>query len=630
MIIGEILLSAALVCILCDFSLQIMSGWRKKGYRKLSLSFMFASFAFAASALLLLVYFFLSNNFSIQCVYQRSSSNLEWYYKISAAWSGQSGSLFLWSTLLLAVYSAFRYSAARKGVYKGKLVFILFAGISALFLSMTMISHPFADLGYQPTDGLGLNPLLKSSWNLPHPPSVFAAFACLTVPFTIAVSKLYGRQTQGLDDIQEISVRLSWLFLSLGLLFGGAWAYEVGWGGYWSWDPVETGLLIPWLVCAAYFHGKQFPVEWRVKEFTMASSFFFIIFLAYIARGGGYSVHAHGQPTSSPGFEAALILIFLLIILPFFISRLMPRGKTGATYDEQAKFSMVSYFLLFLLILICFVGVAYPVLLYKITGVQTFMRPEFYETLGFPVVMMFALILAVRLLIKHFKISTTAIILISVLTVSSLFALGTVWAFPSNNIYFNFGLPILTFTAATVLCDLLRNLRLMKHRKLHFPKAFTHITHIAIILLLIGAIASSEVKETFQAPLAPGQSVHISHNIQVKLDDAFYAYKSGSGNFEADAHVTVYEGSRIIGSGTVKAFEDPHWGPRTETYILRDFRFDIYIVLLELVNGTGGSVQAIFELSFIPLISLVWMGSAILIVTIFLSIIFYKKRTLDY
>lgn len=287
------------------------------------------------SALILIIHL-LSVNASYEYVYNHSSTDLSWFYRLSAFWAGQEGSLLLWTWATLAMLMLVRYTGHTRELSETKLMDIttmITMAIVSVFLILLVIDSPFSAFRILPSGtveptnwnpfavlynvpyGQGMNPLLRNPWMAVHPPILFLGYAAFTIPFAAAIGNLItkdGRWTLVARDW----MRLAWLFLTLGIGLGGFWAYEVlGWGAwYWTWDPVETSSLIPWITSTAYLHAQTRTRHGEygfLAPLLAVASFILVIFATFVTRSGIWaSVHSWQDFTT----EGAVIAIFLVIL----------------------------------------------------------------------------------------------------------------------------------------------------------------------------------------------------------------------------------------------------------------------------------------------------------------------------
>ncbi|KKL46879.1 hypothetical protein LCGC14_2341140, partial [marine sediment metagenome] len=270
-----------------------------------------------------LLYAFLTDDFQVAYVAGNSSRDLHWTYTVSAVWGGQEGSLLFWAWLLSVFSMIVLLTNRRQNRALMPSVTAIMMGVLLFFLVLvTFVTSPFARLGYIPVDGQGMNPLLQNPGMLFHPPTLLIGYVGFTVPFAFAMAALITGQ---LGDIWIRSTRrwtiFSWFFLAVGIILGARWAYvELGWGGYWAWDPVENASLMPWLAGTAYLHSvmiqerKNMLKVWNVVLILM--TFLLSIFGTFITRSGLISsVHSFGQSALGPFFLAFIVVTLLAVII---------------------------------------------------------------------------------------------------------------------------------------------------------------------------------------------------------------------------------------------------------------------------------------------------------------------------
>lgn len=275
-------------------------------YATIAEDLLHASTSACFAALMLLIYYFLTDNFSVWYVYANSNLEMPILYKLSAVWAGREGSLLLWAFLTLLVTSLY-ISANRKDLIKLRVGLIMSAFSSYLLIILEFYSNPFITIPYLPTNGYGLNPLLRTFEMAIHPPVVFLAYSLSALLFSVALSQ---SAKGGSASDQKVIARLSWLFLTLGIVIGGWWAYRtLGWGGFWGWDPVENASLLPWITLTLYFHLRKH------RELFAYLTFTFVLFATFVTRGGIISsVHSFGSDYSGYMYLAPL----LASLIPIF------------------------------------------------------------------------------------------------------------------------------------------------------------------------------------------------------------------------------------------------------------------------------------------------------------------------
>lgn len=268
----------------------------------------------------IIVYAFVVGDYSIKYVNSYSDSSMPLFFKLTSYWGGLDGSLMFWVTLL-AIFASVAINVNRE---RHRLLIpwvVAVISMTQMFFLFLMVIHnnPFeTHLLSTPADGRGLNPLLQNFYMVIHPPMLYLGFVGMTIPFAFGLAALITGQ---LDDSWLRAVRrwtmTSWLFLSLGLALGGLWAYEeLGWGGYWGWDPVENAGLLPWFTATAFLHSVMVQERrgmlkvWNLSLVIM--TFFLTIFGTFMTRSGiVQSVHAFGEDREL----AWMFTIFMIVIL---------------------------------------------------------------------------------------------------------------------------------------------------------------------------------------------------------------------------------------------------------------------------------------------------------------------------
>ncbi len=288
-------------------------------------------------AIVLMTYYLLNVNAAYNYVYQHSSADLALVYKISALWAGQEGSFLLWTWFILLMLLFMQYTGHTKYLVNTKLMGMtrsISLLIASVFLLLLVLKNPFAVyyaipggmleltnwdafvVPYEIPYGQGMNPLLRNPWMAIHPPVLFLGYAAFTIPFAAAIGNLVLNDNRW-TKIAADWMRISWLFLTLGIGLGGYWAYEVlGWGAwYWTWDPVETSSFIPWVAATAYLHAQTRTSHGEYKflaPMLAVVSFILVIFATFVTRSGMWaSVHSWQDFTS----EAMVIAVFLAILI---------------------------------------------------------------------------------------------------------------------------------------------------------------------------------------------------------------------------------------------------------------------------------------------------------------------------
>ena len=354
-----LLLAAFVVCAYAATSSFIGGRQRSARLIESGIGAFYLLTALMTMASAVLVHAFVTENYSIRYVDRYSDSVQPLFYKLTSYWGGLDGSIMFW-VFLLAVFGSIAVATNRER--QRELIPYVVTVISCVqlffLLVMVLSKAPFTTyLTQVPADGRGLNPLLQNPYMVIHPPSLYIGFVGMTIPFAFGMSALI---TGHLDDSWLRAVRrltmFAWIFLSLGLTLGMIWAYEeLGWGGYWGWDPVENAGLLPWFTATAFLHSVMVQERrsmLRVWNVTLVIlTFFLTIFGTFMTRSGVVqSVHAFGEDPELAmmfGIFMAIILIVSFGLVIYRLPLLRARHELDSWASREAAFLLNNWILLF-------------------------------------------------------------------------------------------------------------------------------------------------------------------------------------------------------------------------------------------------------------------------------------------
>jgi len=350
-----------------------------------------ASTGFVVVSSLSLLYLLISRDFRIAYVYEHSDRQLSLPYTISAFWAGPSGSLLFWTLVLSMLGTAFLTLNRRDRDGTSAYAAGFIASLQAFFLFLcSFLLNPFLRLPHAPHDGLGLNPLLRNPEMLFHPPCLYLGYAGFSIPFALAMGALMkGPVPEDILDRIRGWMLFSWSFLTLGNVLGAQWAYvELGWGGYWAWDPVENASLMPWLTATASIHSSS---VWRRTGALRGSSLVFLtltflltIFGIFITRSGVLSsVHAYG---SSPVGGAFLISLGAISVLSASLLALRWKADGGLPTEEGTAATVVTLMNLAIAFMVAaiFFGTLFPLASELISGERAELGRAFFNRASIP------------------------------------------------------------------------------------------------------------------------------------------------------------------------------------------------------------------------------------------------------
>ena len=356
--------------------------------------YLLAAIMTAASAVI--VYAFVTGDYSIRYVQRYSDNGQPLFYKLTSYWGGLDGSIMFWVFLLSLFGSAAIYINRERHRELIPYVVAIIATVEMFFLLLMVVhNNPFDTyLTESPADGAGLNPLLQNFYMVIHPPTMYLGFVGLTIPYAFGMAALI---TGYLDDSWLRAVRrwtmVSWLFLSIGLGLGMIWAYEeLGWGGYWMWDPVENAGLLPWFTATAFLHSVMVQERrgmlrvWNVSLVIM--TFFLTLFGTFMTRSGiVQSVHSFGQdPVLSKLFSIFMIsmLVFSFGWVIYRMPLLRARNELDSWLSREAAFLFNNWILLFCAGFVLF-ATMFPTLSEAITGERITVGPPFFNQWMIPI-----------------------------------------------------------------------------------------------------------------------------------------------------------------------------------------------------------------------------------------------------
>jgi cytochrome c-type biogenesis protein CcmF len=351
---------------------------------------MFALFALVSLALLCLFYAFATLDFQLEFVAQNAARSMALHYRIAALWGGQAGSLLLWTWMTLAFAAAAIHVQRRERTLVPWVCAVLALNAAFFLLLLNFASNPFDKLPPQHvmSDGNGLNPLLQHPVMMIHPLVLYTGLTGFSVPFAFALAALLsGQLGTAWMRITRRWTLLAWGFLSIGILLGGRWAYEVlGWGGYWAWDPVENASFMPWLAATAYLHSVMVQEKrdmLKIWNFVLIGlSYGLCLFGTMITRAGLVrSVHAFAQ-TEIFGvlfaWYVGVAFVAFTAALLYRVPALRSPNKLESVVSREASF-VINNWLFMAILAVVFFGTLYPKFSEFIQGREVLFGPQWFD-----------------------------------------------------------------------------------------------------------------------------------------------------------------------------------------------------------------------------------------------------------
>ncbi len=589
--------------------------------------------AAATVATLALLGLLVTSDFRVEYVASYTSKALPLVYKLSAFWAGQAGSLLLW-LWLLTVYG-FLVSMSRRDESLAVRAAVLLAAVSVFFGLVTVaVTPPFATLAEPPADGNGLNPLLQNFGMAVHPVTLYLGYVGLAVPFAFALASLLaGRRTDEWIRRSRLWTLFSWLFLSIGILTGAQWAYvELGWGGYWGWDPVENASLLPWLTATAYLHSvmvQERRGSFRGWNFFLASlTFMLTVFGTFLTRSGVLS-SVHAFPNTGLGLW---FLAFMGVCLAAMFIALSQRpgvlSDESATSEKDIRVGILSReasilitnFLFLASTFAVFWGTLFPLISKAFGRGEVAVDAGFYNRANLPVWFLVMVLLSIcpilawknttgRDFLSRFRWPLAG----AILAVAAGFAEGIRGALTSAV------LAAAGLTLGSVISEMARAIAARRRSTgeslltaaygaaTRDRRKFGGLTvHLAVALIAIGISGAALGTADQTANLAVGQSMQVG-GYEITYNDL--TMRDEPNQTVVVAALTVKQGGRVLGTlQPRKAFFENYEEPATEVAVMGSLARDIYAIL----GGWSEDKSATLRIIINPLMAFLWLGGYVL------------------
>jgi cytochrome c-type biogenesis protein CcmF len=588
-----------------------------------------AVMVFLTLAAISLVEALLADNFQLKYVASTSNRALPTFYKFSSLWAGMEGSLLFWAWLLAAFSLVCVVTYRRQQTLLMPYVTAVLMVVATFFISMIVfVTNPFETLANPPADGRGLNPLLQHWAMVIHPPILYLGYVGFTVPFAFAIAAMLSGQVG--NEWMKITRRwtiIPWFFLGIGIMLGGKWAYmELGWGGYWAWDPVENAALMPWLCGTAFLHSviiqekKNMLRVWNMVLIIL--TFTLCIFGTFLTRSGVISsVHSFTQSSLGPLFLGFVGLIatssFTLMGLRLHLL------KSDVRMDSVV--SRESVFLLNNVVFLgaCFAvfwGTLFPVISEAVRGVKITVGAPWFNAVLVPISLLLLLLTGVGPLVAWRKSSAEHLKKMFMLpAVGAVVTLIILLVAGVRHFYALISFALSVFVTITIIAEYHRGAIARGHTNGEsYPLALWHllmknkrryggyVVHFGMVLIFIGVTGKAFTEEA-EKQLKPGESIKIGNYELVYQDTK---------RFE-DPNKVVIESRMVVkrdGKELETIYPQKHFyivqqQPTTEVALFSNLREDLYVVLGEHQAETNA---ATFHIYLNPLVMWVWIGGMVL------------------
>jgi cytochrome c-type biogenesis protein CcmF len=559
----------------------------------------------------MLLWVFARTDLSVALVYENSHSAKPFIYKVAGTWGNHEGSMLLWVTVLAAAGAVFALLSRRTGERTLLAALGAQAALALGFYAFLLIaSNPFARLSPPPIEGRGLNPLLQDPGLAFHPPTLYLGYVGLSVAFSLAVGALLtGEVDARLARAMRPWVLGAWILLTLGITAGSYWAYyELGWGGWWFWDPVENASLMPWLAATALLHSiNVLAARGALKAWTMmlaVIAFSMSMVGTFLVRSGVLtSVHAFAIDPERGTFLLALLGIYVGAAFTLFAVR-------GASLKEGAPFELVSRetglvinnLLLSVILGIVFLGTLYPLFVEAVSGEKLSVGAPYFNSVAGPLALLLAMLVGVGPLLSWRRERRPVLKLLTVpaLLGASALAIGFIVA-PDIGILPRLGLTVAAYLAAASI------LPLIGRNPLRTPLATWGmvVAHCGIAVALAGMAANAAFTSERLAVAKPGETLSVGPWL-VQFEGVTPAAGKNWTAIEAELDATHGSGAVVLQPQT-RYFTDPPT-ETNEAAIETFWNGQLYTVVGK-PDGTGGWQ---LRLWWKPFVTLIWAGGALI------------------
>ncbi len=590
-------------------------------------------------AVIALEYLLITHHYQTEYVANVSNNDATLFFRMTALWGGQNGSLLFFSWLMSLFTGAVLIT--KWGSVRSLIPYVtaVMNGVLIFFIGLiTFVANPFEQLPFFPVDGQGLNPLLYHWGMIIHPPVLYIGFVALVVPFAFAVAALVTRQPG--DLWMRTSRRwtlIAWVFLSGGLLLGGRWAHDVlGWGGYWGWDPVENAAFIPWLVATPFLHSvmmqenRGMMKRWNVALVIL--TFCLMVEGTFLTRSGVInSVHTFAQSAIGPLFMSFIAIVFFGCLF-LFISRWQDLES-----DNELD-SLISRESAFLLNNLLFIGLAFtvwwgthfPLISEALTGNKIVVGPPFFEKTTAPLFALLLLLMGIAPLMPWRQVTSRKLIgvlkwpaLVGVATMLLIYTLTWI-KMPGAVIGFGF----CAFSLTTTLLEYWRGIhaRHKAHGENYWQALIRlaarnrrryggYLVHLGVILTAIGIIGMEFYQVETQQNVQRGESMTISSPFVGTYELTYLDLNTPpkpNPNIEiVEATLQVSRDGRVL--GTIQPYREffiQQQQPMTIPDTHREIATELYVIVAGW-EGTGES--ATFKAFINPLINWIWLGGLVFV-----------------
>jgi len=572
----------------------------------------------------------ITRNYELKYVVEYTSNNLSVFYALSAIWAGQAGSLLVWAWLLSLFTAITLYQNRNKNLLLMPYVSATLSGILLFFIVLLVfVSSPFERMPFLVQEGQGLNPLLQNPGMMFHPTTQYLGYVAFSIPFAFAIGALLTRK---LDSEWITSTRrwtlFAWFFLTLGIIIGAEWAYvELGWGGFWGWDPVENASFMPWLTGTAFLHSVMIQERrsmlkiWNVVLILL--TFLLTILGTFITRSGIIaSVHAFSESTL--GYIFLLFMAITLVFSTYLVitrrEELKSRNKLDSFLSRESSF-LFNNLLLLAVAFATLWGTLFPMISEAVRGIKITVGPPFFNTVTLPIGIALILLTGICPLIAWRKASVNNFFRNFLIPSGVLVTVFLILLFSGiREIYPLLSFSLISFVISSILMEFYRGVKARMRYDHNVFRAFFnllskfrrryggYIVHIGVMLMFIGMTGISAFSMEKEGVLKKGESMTIKNYklTNIGVDQ----YKTAVADV-ISASLRVEKDGKFLGiMNPSKEFHTLQEQLVTEVAIRSNYKEDLYLILGSVQND--GSI--FLKVKVNPLITWLWWGTYVLVV----------------
>jgi len=574
------------------------------------------------------VYLAISDDFSIAYIASHSNSQLPIFYKVTSIWSAHEGSMFLWIVFLTAWSILFINSLDKDHPLKKLTLLMLSLVILGFLLFLLLTSNPFERiLPFGVIEGADINPVLQDPALAIHPPMLYLGYVGFVISFSFITAYLLNGDFELLweKDIKNWSF-VAWIFLTIGIALGSWWAYyELGWGGYWFWDPVENVALMPWLAATAFMHSLFASSKSNVlKTWTMFLGiliFALSLFGAFIVRSGIIdSVHSFANDPERGLYLLGFSGLITLLALSIFAYRLPALNSSKLVVaGSKESFLSMNNILMVTSIFSIFLGVTYPLIIESISGEKISIGPPYYNTIFSPLILIAAVFIMISVDALWQRSMSLRVLFVTATapTLLSLLSMFLIWRATS---VFSILAYIGIFSGLLILFSyLFRTINNVFNKK--YINKGSAVAHAGLGLLFFAVSMNSILSYEKNLNLAPGQSISVNESVQEFSFDDIRVLKA-SNHDVISAEISLMHDDREIFLNPQKRKYATRGQITSESAIHASILKDTYLTIGDQLDNGSWT----FSLKINYFIKWIWFSAALMVLGMLLTI--FKKKVL--